>query len=79
PQSGSTLWPPRRDYPSGVRVYDPYNPAARDIYWKYLKAMHDLGIDAWWMDSSEPDHLDFKPSDLDNKTYLGSFRKVRNA
>ena len=31
------------------------------------------------MDSSEPDHLDFKPSDLDNKTYLGSFRKVRNA
>jgi alpha-D-xyloside xylohydrolase len=31
------------------------------------------------MDSSEPDHLDFKPSDFDNKTYLGSFRKVRNA
>jgi alpha-D-xyloside xylohydrolase len=79
PQSGSTIWPPRRDYPSGVRVYDPYNPVARDIFWKYLKVMHDLGIDAWWMDSSEPDHLDFKPSDLDNKTYLGSFRKVRNA
>jgi alpha-D-xyloside xylohydrolase len=79
PQSGSDKWPPNRDYPSGVKVYDPYNPAARDIYWKYLKVMHDLGIDAWWMDSSEPDHLDFKPSDLDNKTYLGSFRKVRNA
>lgn len=79
PQSGSTIWPPRRDYPSGVRVYDPYNPAARDIYWKYLKYLHSLGIDGWWMDSSEPDHLDFKPSDLDNKTYLGSFRKVRNA
>jgi alpha-D-xyloside xylohydrolase len=79
PQSGSDKWPPNRDYPSGVKVYDPYNPAARDIYWKHLKNMHDLGIDAWWMDSSEPDHLDFKPSDLDNKTYLGSFRKVRNA
>ncbi len=79
PQSGSTLWPPKRDYPSGVRVYDPYNPTARDIYWKYLNKMHLLGIDGWWMDSSEPDHLDFKPSDLDNKTYLGSFRKVRNA
>jgi alpha-D-xyloside xylohydrolase len=79
PQSGSTLWPPRRDYPSGVRVYDPFNPAARNIYWKYLSKMHTLGIDGWWMDSSEPDHLDFKPSDLDNKTYLGSFRKVRNA
>jgi len=80
PQSGSTLWPPKRDYPSGVRVYDPYNPEARDIYWKYLnKGIFSLGMDGWWMDSSEPDHLDFKPSDLDNKTYLGSFRKVRNA
>ncbi len=79
PQSGSEKWPPNMDYPSGVRVYDPYNPAARDVYWKYLKYMHDLGVDGWWMDSSEPDHHDFKPSDLDNKTYLGSFRKVRNA
>ncbi|HEV8283120.1 MAG TPA: TIM-barrel domain-containing protein [Chitinophagaceae bacterium] len=79
PLSGSEKWPPVRDYPSGVRVYDPYNPAARDIYWKYLKNMLALEIDGWWMDSSEPDHLDFKPTDFDNKTYLGSFRKVRNA
>lgn len=80
PQSGSTLWPPKRDYPSGVRVYDPFNPEARDIYWKYLNnGIFRLGMDGWWMDSSEPDHLDFKPADFDNKTYLGSFRKVRNA
>jgi alpha-D-xyloside xylohydrolase len=80
PESGSEKWPPNMDYPSGVRVYDPYNPAARDIYWKYLNAgIFSLGMDGWWMDSSEPDHLDFKPSDFDNKTYLGSFRKVRNA
>lgn len=79
PESGSEKWPPNPDYPSGVRVYDPYNPAARDIYWKYLKAMHSLGIDGWWMDSSEPDHMQFKSSDFDDKTYLGSFRKVRNA
>jgi alpha-D-xyloside xylohydrolase len=79
PQSGSDKWPPIMDYPSGVRVYDPYNPLARDIYWNYLnKGIFSLGIDGWWMDSSEPDHLNFKPSDLDNKTYLGSFRKVRN-
>jgi alpha-D-xyloside xylohydrolase len=31
------------------------------------------------MDSTEPDHLDFKPEDMDTKTHLGSFRKVRNA
>jgi len=80
PQSGSEKWPPMKDYPSGVRVYDPFNPDAREIYWKYLnKGIFSLGMDGWWMDSSEPDHLDFKPSDLDNKTYLGSFRKVRNA
>lgn len=80
PESGSDLWPPRNDFPSGVRVYDPYNPAARDIYWKYLnQGLFSLGIDGWWMDSTEPDHMQFKPSDLDNKTHLGSFRKVRNA
>ena len=80
PLSGSAKWPPRMDYPSGVRVYDPFNPKARDIYWDYLnKGIFSLGMDGWWMDSSEPDHLNVKPSDFDNKTYLGSFRKVRNA
>jgi alpha-D-xyloside xylohydrolase len=80
PESGSEKWPPNPDYPSGVRVYDPYNPEARDIYWKYLnKGIFSLGMDGWWMDSSEPDHMQFKPSDFDNRTYLGSFRKVRNA
>ncbi|ADQ79766.1 glycoside hydrolase family 31 [Paludibacter propionicigenes WB4] len=80
PQSGLEAWPPNREYPSGVEPYDVYNPEARDIYWKYLnKGLFSVGIDGWWMDSSEPDHLDFKPSDFDLKTYLGSFRKVRNA
>jgi alpha-D-xyloside xylohydrolase len=80
PESGSEKWPPNPDYPSGVRVYDPYNPQARDIYWKYLNiGIFSLGMDGWWMDSSEPDHMQFKPADFDNQTYLGSFRKVRNA
>ncbi len=80
PESGSEKWPPNMDYPSGVRVYDPFNPQARDIYWKYLnQGIFSLGMDGWWMDSTEPDHLQFKPADFDNKTYLGSFRKVRNA
>ncbi|MBC7890078.1 MAG: DUF5110 domain-containing protein [Ferruginibacter sp.] len=80
PQSGLETWPPNREYPSGVQPYDPYNPEARDIYWKHLqKGLFSLGIDGWWMDSSEPDHLDFKPADFNLKTYLGSFRKVRNA
>lgn len=80
PQSGLESWSPNMEYPSGVRVYDAYNPEARDIYWKYLNdGIFKLGMDAWWMDSTEPDHLDWKPEDMDTKTYLGSFRKVRNA
>lgn len=80
PESGLTSWPPNMDYPSGVRVYDTYNPKARDIYWKFLnEGLFKYGIDGWWMDSTEPDHLSFKPEDMDTKTYLGSFRKVRNA
>jgi alpha-D-xyloside xylohydrolase len=71
-----TTWPLN----SGVRVYDPFNPEARDIYWKYLnKGIFSLGMDGWWLDSTEPDHFDIKEEDFDNKTYLGSFRRVRNA
>ena len=80
PLWGPDKWIPDEDYPSGVRVYDAYNPEARDIYWKYLnKGLLSSGIDGWWIDSSEPDHFDPKPEDFDTKTYLGSFRKVRNA
>ena len=80
PPSGTEGWPPNPDYPSGVKVYDAYSPEARDIYWKYLDAgIFKYGMDAWWMDSTDPDHLDAVPSDLDQKTSLGSFRKVRNA
>ena len=79
PQSGLTDWPPRRDYPSGVRPYNPYSAEARDIYWNNLLRLENMGIDAWWMDSTEPDHLDFKESDLEIETGIGSFRKVRNA
>lgn len=71
-----------KTYPDNVaaRVYDPYNPEARDIYWDYLnRNIFRLGMDAWWLDSTEPDHSDVKEQDFDFHTYLGSFRKVRNA
>lgn len=89
PQSGLSAWPPNMDYPSGVRCYDPYSEEARSIYWKNLSRLHKLGIDAWWMDSTDPDHIDFKESDLDQvrpitnpatgKDFMGSWRMVRNA
>lgn len=80
PQSGIEGWPPNMEYPSGVRVYDCYNPKARDIYWDYLnKGIFQLGMDGWWMDSTEPDHFNWQESDFNRQTYLGSYRNVRNA
>ena len=80
PQSGVDGWPPNLEYPSGVRVYDAYSPKARDIYWEHLnKGIFQLGMDGWWMDSTEPDHFNHKESDFDHQTHLGSYRSVRNA
>jgi alpha-D-xyloside xylohydrolase len=36
--------------------YDPYSKEARDIYWRQVKeSLKVYGVDAWWMDSDEPD------------------------
>ena len=79
PQSGlSHIWPPRMDYPSGVKVYDAYSPVARQIYWDHLKRLFDYGIDAWWMDSTDPDFFNPRESDFEYKTSAGSWRSVRN-
>lgn len=79
PESGLSQWPPRQDYPSGVRVYDCYSPVARDIYWNNLSRLHKMGIDGWWMDSTDPDHTQYKETDLDERCSMGSWRSVRNA
>lgn len=68
-------WPPK----SGAHPYDPFNKDARDLYWRYLSHLHNMGIDAWWTDSTEPDHLNPKDSDFDLMTADGSFRSVHNA
>lgn len=62
-----------------VRPYDPFNPEAREIYWNYLKKLYDYGIDAWWLDSTEPDHMNIKDEDFNIPTADGSFRRVHNA
>jgi alpha-D-xyloside xylohydrolase len=36
--------------------YDPYSPGAREMYWRQVNdKLNVLGIDAWWMDATEPD------------------------
>jgi alpha-D-xyloside xylohydrolase len=36
--------------------YDAYSKPARDMYWRQVKEnLNVLGVDAWWMDATEPD------------------------
>jgi alpha-D-xyloside xylohydrolase len=45
-------------YYSGARVYDAFDPKARNVYWKQIqKSLFDIGVDAFWMDSTEPGDL----------------------
>ena len=42
---------------AGVAIYSPYQKSARDYYWKCLyDGLVSKGVDAYWVDSSEPDH-----------------------
>ena len=39
--------------------YDAYSAEARQLFWKQMKEhLYTLGIDAWWMDASEPNVRD---------------------
>lgn len=65
---------------NGVRVYDAFNPEARDIYWEYFnKNMFSIGMDGWWLDATEPEYQDKNETHLDSACYLGSYRNYYNA
>lgn len=41
---------------AGMAVYDATNPEARKFYWKQMEtALFNIGIDAWWLDTTEPE------------------------
>ena len=41
---------------NGMAVYDPTNPEARKYYWNLMdKALFKIGVDAWWLDTTEPE------------------------
>ena len=47
------LYPPE---PDSARYYDAFNPAARALYWNFLRdQLFAKGVDAWWLDASEPE------------------------
>ncbi|MCR5395311.1 MAG: glycoside hydrolase family 31 protein [Bacteroidales bacterium] len=68
-------WPRNK----GVMPYDPFNPKARDIYWKYLSHLYRMGFDAWWTDSTEPDHFNESDSTDCYMTHDGPWLSVKNA
>jgi alpha-D-xyloside xylohydrolase len=41
---------------AGMAVYDATSPEARKYYWDLIdKHLFNIGIDAWWMDTTEPE------------------------
>jgi len=64
--------------------YDAFNSDARSAFWKLMNdKLYVKGIDAWWLDSTEPDILSNASIDarkeLMNPTALGSSVKYFNA
>jgi alpha-D-xyloside xylohydrolase len=53
-EANHLLYPPNVSAPE--QYYDAFNPKARALYWSQMKAaLFDKGIDAWWLDASEPE------------------------
>ena len=67
-------------HPAGQALYDAFNPDARKYYWNLLNNnLFKIGVDAWWMDTTEPETEDRETNILvTNKTYLGSGARFVN-
>ena len=63
--------------------YDAYSGGARKLFWEQMEEhLYTLGIDAWWMDASEPDilsnaSLEYRKQ-LSGPTALGSSTEFLN-
>ena len=72
---------------AGFKYFDVYNPAATDLYWKYAsEGLFSRGVDAWWMDSTEPDMVNALTQDAQEyemkrvrDNHLGTFARYLNS
>jgi len=72
---------------AGFRYYDAFNPSANDLYWRYLKTgLLSKGVDAWWIDSTEPDVINALTKGATEyemkkvgRNYMGSWARYLNA
>ena len=66
-------------------AYDAFNPAARKLFWSQLNAaLFRKGVDAWWMDATEPELTPSPPTLEGQRTHmhptaLGTASRVMNA
>jgi len=68
-------------HPPRMALYDAFNPDARKYYWNLMdQALLKIGVDAWWLDTTEPETEDRETNILvTNKTYLGNGARYANA
>jgi alpha-D-xyloside xylohydrolase len=64
----------------GMAVYDPTNPRARQYYWELMqKALFAIGVDAWWLDTTEPETEGQEENILlGHKLFIGSGDRYAN-
>lgn len=67
-------------HPAGSALYDAFNPEARKYYWNLMdKNLFQIGADAWWLDTDEPETEWRETSILvTNKTALGNGARYAN-
>jgi alpha-D-xyloside xylohydrolase len=69
-------------YLPGARLYDAFSPGARQLYWEQAKkSLYDIGVDAFWMDSTEPTDIyaeEHGPMLAGAETALGDGSKYAN-
>jgi alpha-D-xyloside xylohydrolase len=65
-----------RDYfIPGTQWVDFFNPAAAALYWENFRTrLLPLGIDAWWLDATEPENDDL----AGRRTHAGAGERMRN-
>jgi len=39
----------------GTTAVNPFKEGCRELFWSYVKRFYDIGIDAYWLDASEPE------------------------
>ncbi len=66
--------------PAGSALYDAFNPKARKFYWDLIdKNLFQIGADAWWLDTDEPE-TEWRETNIlvINQTALGSGARYAN-